>query len=194
MAIRSLTRRAARTGGGGRAMSPTPAPMRRGSSARPPLEASGPTGMKAVVNGGLNLSVLDGWWAEAYDGTNGWALPGDVQFDRATQDKRDVGTLDRLLAEQVVPTFYDRSGRAPTLLARAHPRLDAHAALGLLRAHARRLHRADLRADQSPYLRRVQARAQLHSRERSARRARLFSRSFSQVCTSRTLTRPRPTG
>ena len=64
--------------------------------------------MKAVVNGGLNLSVLDGWWAEAYDGTNGWALPGDVQFDRATQDKRDVGTLDRLLAEQVVPTFYDR--------------------------------------------------------------------------------------
>ena len=60
MAIRSLTRRAARTGGGGRAMSPTPAPMRRGSSARPPLEASGPTGMKAVVNGGLNLSVLDG--------------------------------------------------------------------------------------------------------------------------------------
>jgi starch phosphorylase len=75
---------------------------------RPPLEASGTSGMKAVVNGGLNLSVLDGWWAEAYDGTNGWALPSDVQFDRATQDKRDAGTLYRLLAEQVVPTFYDR--------------------------------------------------------------------------------------
>ena len=75
---------------------------------RPPLEASGTSGMKAVVNGGLNLSVLDGWWAEAYDGTNGWALPGEVQFDRATQDKRDAGTLYRLLAEQVVPTFYDR--------------------------------------------------------------------------------------
>ena len=41
---------------------------------RPPLEASGTSGMKAVINGGLNLSVLDGWWAEAYDGTNGWAL------------------------------------------------------------------------------------------------------------------------
>ena len=45
---------------------------------RPPLEASGTSGMKAVINGGLNLSVLDGWWAEAYDQTNGWALPGDV--------------------------------------------------------------------------------------------------------------------
>src|SRR5207342_2876863 len=48
---------------------------------RPPLEASGTSGMKAVINGGLNLSVLDGWWAEAYDGTNGWALPGEVDHD-----------------------------------------------------------------------------------------------------------------
>ena len=62
---------------------------------RPPLEASGTSGMKAVINGGLNLSVLDGWWAEAYDGTNGWALPGDVQPDPWTQDARDAGTLYR---------------------------------------------------------------------------------------------------
>ena len=75
---------------------------------RPPLEASGTSGMKAVINGGLNLSVLDGWWAEAYDGTNGWALPGDVQPDSATQDARDAGSLYRLLEQEVVPAFYDR--------------------------------------------------------------------------------------
>ena len=75
---------------------------------RPPLEASGTSGMKAVINGGLNLSVLDGWWAEAYDGTNGWALPGDVQPDSATQDVRDAGSLYRLLEQEVVPAFYDR--------------------------------------------------------------------------------------
>ena len=70
---------------------------------RPPLEASGTSGMKAVINGGLNLSVLDGWWAEAYDGTNGWALPGDVQPDSWTQDARDAGTLYRLLEQEVAP-------------------------------------------------------------------------------------------
>jgi glycogen phosphorylase len=75
---------------------------------RPPLEASGTSGMKAVINGGLNLSVLDGWWAEAYDGTNGWALPGEVQPDAGTQDARDAATLYRLLQDEVVPTFYDR--------------------------------------------------------------------------------------
>jgi glycogen phosphorylase len=75
---------------------------------RPPLEASGTSGMKSVINGGLNLSVLDGWWAEAYDGTNGWALPGEVQPDAGMQDARDAGTLYRLLEQEVVPTFYDR--------------------------------------------------------------------------------------
>jgi glycogen phosphorylase len=75
---------------------------------RPPLEASGTSGMKAVINGGVNLSVLDGWWAEAYDGTNGWSLPGDVQHDAWTQDARDAGTLYRLLEQEVVPAFYDR--------------------------------------------------------------------------------------
>ena len=77
---------------------------------RPPLEASGTSGMKSVFNGGLQLSVLDGWWAEAYDGSNGWALPGDVVEDHQAQDERDTAELHRVLDEEVVPEFYDRSG------------------------------------------------------------------------------------
>jgi starch phosphorylase len=75
---------------------------------RPPLEASGTSGMKSMYNGGLQLSVLDGWWAEAFDGANGWALAGDVEEDHWAQDDRDALTLHRLLDEQVVPAFYER--------------------------------------------------------------------------------------
>ncbi len=75
---------------------------------RPSLEASGTSGMKAVINGGLNLSVLDGWWAEAYDHANGWALSGDLDFDAHAQDARDAAALYDLLEQHVVPTFYDR--------------------------------------------------------------------------------------
>jgi starch phosphorylase len=63
--------------------------------------------MKSAFNGGLNLSVLDGWWAEAYDGTNGWAISGDVDHDHGAQDARDGAELLRLLEEEVMPTFYD---------------------------------------------------------------------------------------
>jgi starch phosphorylase len=74
---------------------------------RPPLEASGTSGMKVVLNGGLNLSVADGWWEEAYDGTNGWNIvtpPGDAHV----QDEHDADALLGLMQNEVVPLFYAR--------------------------------------------------------------------------------------
>jgi starch phosphorylase len=64
---------------------------------RPPQEASGTSGMKACMNGGLHLSVLDGWWAEAYDGINGWAISGEVDWDEWNQDQRHASQLFDLL-------------------------------------------------------------------------------------------------
>lgn len=75
---------------------------------RPPFEASGTSGMKAVINGGLNLSTLDGWWAEAYDGTIGWALASEVDPDSRAQDARDAAALFGLLEREVLPAFYER--------------------------------------------------------------------------------------
>jgi starch phosphorylase len=77
---------------------------------RPPLEASGTSGMKSVINGGLQLSVLDGWWAEGFDGSNGWALSGEVDHDHHAQDERDVAAFNHALADEIVPLFYERDG------------------------------------------------------------------------------------
>jgi glycogen phosphorylase len=78
---------------------------------RPPLEASGTSGMKATLNGGLNVSVLDGWWAEAYDGSNGWAIDGDVDDDHQAQDARHGAALYDLLEREVIPLFYERDAQ-----------------------------------------------------------------------------------
>jgi starch phosphorylase len=75
---------------------------------RRPMEASGTSGMKATFNGLLQLSVLDGWWAEAYDGENGWAIPGDEDEDREVADARDASLFYDLLEHDVIPAFYDR--------------------------------------------------------------------------------------
>ncbi|MBI3784533.1 MAG: alpha-glucan family phosphorylase [Deltaproteobacteria bacterium] len=74
---------------------------------RPPLEASGTSGMKVTLNGGINLSVMDGWWAEAYDGENGWAIHSP-EADAATQDDHDAEALLHLLEREVIPLFYQR--------------------------------------------------------------------------------------
>ena len=76
---------------------------------RRPLEASGTSGMKVVLNGGLNLSVLDGWWAEAYDGLNGFAIGnGRTHSNMDVHDSRDGEALYRALLDEVIPLYYQR--------------------------------------------------------------------------------------
>ncbi len=76
---------------------------------RRPLEASGTSGMKVPVNGGINLSVLDGWWAEGYRGDNGWAIGrGEEYEDLAYQDEVESLALYELLESEIAPLFYHR--------------------------------------------------------------------------------------
>jgi starch phosphorylase len=79
-----------------------------------PLEASGTSGMKAGINGTLNLSILDGWWAEGFDGHNGWAIPSSTAED-GRRDDEDARSLYEVLQDEVVPLYYDRdAGGLPT--------------------------------------------------------------------------------
>jgi starch phosphorylase len=74
-----------------------------------PLEACGTSGMKSALNGGLNLSIRDGWWDEDYDGSNGWAIPtADGVTDEQRRDDLEAAALYDLLGNQVAPLFYDR--------------------------------------------------------------------------------------
>jgi starch phosphorylase len=76
---------------------------------RRPLEASGTSGQKVVLNGGLNLSVLDGWWAEAYDGQNGFSIgTGRTHSNMAVHDAQDADALQRTLRDEVIPLYYQR--------------------------------------------------------------------------------------
>ena len=81
---------------------------------RSPMEASGTSGQKVAVHGGLNLSVLDGWWPEGYDGKNGWAIGhgyADGAFSEEELDRRDAESLYRQLEQSVIPAFYERDER-----------------------------------------------------------------------------------
>jgi starch phosphorylase len=112
---------------------------------RQPLEASGTSGMKVVLNGGLNLSVLDGWWAEAYDGESGWAIASGSLEPRA-QDELDAASLYDLLESEVIPLFYARNqdgiperwiARMKTSMRRLIPRFSA---ARMLREYVERLY------------------------------------------------------
>ncbi|MGA7980632.1 MAG: alpha-glucan family phosphorylase [Chromatiaceae bacterium] len=74
-----------------------------------PKEACGTSGMKAAANGAINLSVLDGWWGEAYDGENGWAIAPRPEADAQTRDRQEAEELLNLLERQVIPLYYKRN-------------------------------------------------------------------------------------
>jgi starch phosphorylase len=79
---------------------------------RRPLEASGTSGMKAGCHGCLNFSILDGWWREGYDGTNGFAIGEDSHADSVeAQDRADSANLYKVLTQEVIPLFYQRDAQ-----------------------------------------------------------------------------------
>ncbi len=74
---------------------------------RRPMEASGTSGQKSAMNGGLNLSILDGWWIEGYNGENGFKI-GDLSEDETEEstDEKDAASLYEILENEVIPTYY----------------------------------------------------------------------------------------
>ena len=86
-----------------------------------PLEASGTSGIKAAINGTINLSVLDGWWAEGYDGENGWAIAAAASDNEIDRDRDDAQSLYELLEDEVIPLYYARNeqGYSPGWVAKS---------------------------------------------------------------------------
>jgi starch phosphorylase len=82
---------------------------------RRPLEACGTSGMKVLANGGLNVSVLDGWWDEAYAPSRGWSIgTSSITNDQALQDRQDSESLYDVLEHSIIPEFYERSNSIPS--------------------------------------------------------------------------------
>ncbi len=103
-----------------------------------PMEASGTSGMKAGMNGVLNLSILDGWWAEGYDGHNGWAIqPASGALPPERRDREDSQALYRILEHQLIPLYYQRDERG---LPAGWLKMAKHAVASLMpRYNARRM-------------------------------------------------------
>lgn len=75
-----------------------------------PMEACGTSGMKAAINGAINLSVTDGWWAEAWNGENGWSITPHPEFDRETREQLEAAELMNILEYEVIPAYYTHNG------------------------------------------------------------------------------------
>ena len=103
---------------------------------RKPLEASGTSGMKAAINGVPHLSIGDGWWAEGFNGRNGWVIDGGVAGNNYDEvDAADANALYRLLEEEIVPAFYDRdAAERAAAVARGREGIDPIGGAAILRA------------------------------------------------------------
>jgi starch phosphorylase len=109
---------------------------------RRPMEASGTSGMKASLNGVPNLSVLDGWWVEGYDGTNGWAIgEDDGLMAPEDEDVQDANSLYELLADRVQPEYYDRQDEWLQRMKRAIAAAPEFTTQRMVAEYARRFYR-----------------------------------------------------
>jgi glycogen phosphorylase len=153
-----------------------------------PLEACGTSGMKAAMNGVVNLSVTDGWWAEGYDGANGWAIkPASRTVDPARRDAEEARTLYELLQDHVVPLYYARNdaGWSPGWVAMAKRSMASVAphfnSMRMLEEYVERLYRPGGRARRAP-------------RGRTDTRARARSPTGTNACARPGTASPAPRG